>query len=160
MRDPRGKPPFDRIVSLVLLALLTQAGCLHLITSYRAQVENEILAAAKAVDQFYGELLEEDEGKRPYARFKERYVQIETDLRALVLRNEVRPLNEDSTTIVRNLLTLWTQKKDSHRQTNAYGSGSARLDRNRFATMFKYALRAETEKPRGDAEGGNNQGRR
>jgi hypothetical protein len=126
--------------------VLLTTGCVHLVAPYDAQIESETLAAARAIDRFYGDLLEEDERQRPYPRFKERYVQIETDLRALVLRNEIRPLNEDSAGIARDILALWTQKKERHRTRNGYATGAARLDRDRFVTLFKYALRAERAK--------------
>jgi hypothetical protein len=126
--------------------VLLAAGCVHLVAPYDAQIESETLAAARSLDRFYGDLLEEDERQRPYARFKERYVQIETDLRALVLRNEIRPLNEDSAGIARDILALWTQKKERHRTRNGYATGAARLDRDRFVTLFRYALRAERAK--------------
>ena len=95
-------PP--RVLAAFLFSLLSlaSAGCLQLIAPYDDQTVRDIFAAARAVDQFYGELLEAPAGKRQYALFSERYVRIESDLRALVLRNEVRPLNEDSTEIARN----------------------------------------------------------
>lgn len=136
------------LATAVLLAA-TLAGCLQLVAPYDDQTEREIFAAARTVDQFYGELLEARTDARRYAKFADRYVQVETELRALVLRNEVRPLNEDSVEIVRNILTLWTQAKDRHRTHDRYEPGAARLDRDRFARMFRYALAAERLKPGG-----------
>src|SRR6266850_8551792 len=139
-----------RIVIVALLGsllALASAGCLQLIAPYDDQTVRDIFGAARAVDQFYGELIEAPAGKRHYADFSERYVQIESELRALVLRNEVRPLNGDSTEIARNILTLWRQKKERHKLADAYLPGAAALDRDRFADMFKYAAMAEKGKP-------------
>jgi hypothetical protein len=143
-----------RVPAALGLAALLLGGCIRLIAPYDAQIESETLAAAKAVDRFYADLLEEDENQRPYARFRERYVQVETDLRALVLRNEVRPLNTESAGIARDLLTLWGQKKELHRTRNGYRTGAARLDRDRFADLFKYALRAEKAKAESEPAAG------
>ncbi len=140
--------------SLLLLTLAAPA-CLRLIAPYDEQTQQAIFSAARAVDQLYGELLETDPGKRRYAKFSERYVQIDTELRALVLRNEVRPLNQDSTDIARDILKLWEEKKEQHRRTDGYSDGAARLDRARFARMFKYAAKAEGARPdEGQAESG------
>jgi hypothetical protein len=131
------------------LLALGSTGCLQLIAPYDDQTVRDIFAAARAVDQFYGELLEAPAGKRQYALFSERYVRIESELRSLVLRNEVRPLNEDSTEIARNILALWQQKKERHMKTDSYQTGAANLDRERFADLFKYAVMAEKGKPGG-----------
>jgi hypothetical protein len=139
--------------SLFSLLALASAGCLQLIAPYDDQTVRDIFAAARAVDQFYGELLEAPAGKRQYALFSERYVQIESDLRALVLRNEVRPLNEESTEIAGNILTLWRRKKERHKLADTYLPGAAALDRDRFADMFKYAAMAEKGKPGGEEPG-------
>jgi hypothetical protein len=131
--------------SLLLAALL--AGCVRLIAGFDEQTRNEILADARLVDRFYGELLETDEAKRPYVASAPRYVQVETELRALVLRNEARPLNQDSTDIARKILLLWQQTKDLHKRRDGYPGGSARLDRESFGRLFLYALTAEQAKP-------------
>ena len=145
-----------RAISILAVAALplSLGACVHLIAPYDDLTQQAIFAAARGVDQFYGELLEADAGKRPYAKFAERYVQIDTDLRALLLRNEVRPLNEDSTNIARTLLTLWEEKKEQHRRRDGYPDGVATLDRARFARLFKYAARAERAKPDEDGDGG------
>ena len=137
----------------VLLVAAALAGCLQLVAPYDDQTGREIFAAARSVDQFYGELLEARTDARRYAKVADRYVQIETELRAVVLRNEVRPLNEDSVEIARNILTLWIQAKDRHRTQDGYEPGAARLDRDRFARMFRYALSAERLKPGGEGAG-------
>lgn len=145
------------VALLAIAALALPWGCVHLIAPYDEQTQQAIFAAARAVDQFYAEMLETDPGKRPYSRFSERYVQVGTELRALLLRNEVRPLNDDSTSIARTLVSLWEEKKEGHRKRDAYPDGAARLDRDRFARLFKYAARAEALKG-DDAAGGPDDG--
>src|SRR5258706_4389413 len=136
----------------VLLALMTAPGCFRLIAPYDEQTQQAIFAAARAVDQFYGDLLEAAPATRAYAKYSGRYVQIDTDLRALVLRNEVRPLNQDSTGIARDIQKLWEEKQDQHRRTDGYPDGVARLDRARFTRLFRYAAAAERAKPAGDPD--------
>lgn len=146
MRHVSHIPGSRRLHGTLLLAALL-AGCVRLIAGFDEQTRNEILADARAVDRFYGDLLETDAAKRPYPASAPRYVQIETDLRALVLRNEARPLNQDSTDIARKTLLLWQQTKDLHKKRDGYPDGSARLDRESFGRLFLYALTAEQAKP-------------
>ena len=138
------------IAAIALLLVATLPGCLQLVAPYDDQTERETFTAARAVDLFYGEILEARPDARSYAKFSERYVQLEAELRGLVLRNEVRPLNEDSVEIARNILTLWQQAKDRHQKSDGYENGAARLDRDRFARLFRYALTAERSKPGGE----------
>ncbi len=145
------------IVAIALLLGASLPACLHLVAPYDDQTERETFAAARAVDLFYGGILEARSDARRYAKFSDRYVQVEAELRGLVLRNEVRPLNEDSVEIAHNILTLWQQAKDRHQKSDGYENGAARLDRDRFARLFRYALAAERAKPGGDGaadEGG------
>ena len=65
---------------VALAAALGAAACLQLIAPYDEQTERETFAAARAIDQFYGELLEARPDARRYAKFSERYVAIESDL--------------------------------------------------------------------------------
>jgi|WetSurMetagenome_2_1015567.scaffolds.fasta_scaffold377684_2 hypothetical protein len=141
------------IVALQVFLMCLSAGCsIRLVSGYDAATEEEIFKCAKMIDQFYGKLIETDANKRQYAAFADQYVTIETELRSLVLRNKVRSLNEDSTLIAENILKLWVEYRDLHKEKNAYSDGNAGLDRDRFARMFSYAARAEGAKKPGASD--------
>lgn len=137
-----------RIFPIFFVLALIASGCgLSLVAQYDAATEEAIFKCAKMVDQFYGDLLEKDEDQRRYADFADRYVTVETEIKALMLRNKVRSLNEDSTKITENILKLWIEAKNQHKTANTYSTANARLDRDRFTRMFAYAVRAEKAKP-------------
>jgi predicted secreted Zn-dependent protease len=98
------------------------------------------------VDQFYGALLERQQDQRPYAQFSSQYVEIESELRSLVTRNQVRPLNQESTKISQTILDLWQKYKAAHQKTNGYTTAIATLHRNRFTRLFNAAASAEEAK--------------
>ena len=100
----------------------------------------------KKVDRFYGDVLETKSTDRPYQKFSERYVEIETDIRSLVTRNRARALNEESTQISEIMLKLWVKYKDNHKLKDTYSDGNAKLDRNRFIRLFSSAASAEVAK--------------
>ena len=131
----------------VLGLLLILSGCTHRYIDAHDPVTFEAtLESARQVDLFYGELLATDPEARPYSAFARRYAEIEARLNSLLLRNKVRPYNEDSTEIVERILGLWQKYQGRHQKKGTYKSGSAKLDRKRMARMFAYAVRAEGAK--------------
>jgi hypothetical protein len=140
-------------IALVICVLIITGCGLRLVSRYDDNTQEQIFGCAKLVDQFYLELLEVDEAKRQYAKFADRYVAVEAEMNALVFRNKVRSLNEDSVDIAEGILKLWKKYKDRHKDKDTYSAGNVKLDQNRFARMFAYAARAEgAKKPSEGAE--------
>ncbi len=136
-----------RIFLQFVLALIIIGGCsLQLISPYDADTQRSTFECAKMVDQFYGKILETDAQNRQYTKFADQYTTIESELRSLVLRNKVRKLNEDSVNISQQILALWQKYKARHKTDDTYSTGNAELDRDRFARLFAYAVRAEDAK--------------
>ena len=136
-----------RLVLLTLL-LVTAAACsgVKFVADYDAATFEEILKTGKLVDRFYGDMLEAPEAQRTYATYSARYVEVETDIRSLLTRNQVRAKNTESIKINETILTLWMKYKDNHQKTDAYRTGVARLDRGRFFRLFAAAADAEAAK--------------
>ena len=131
----------------LLAAALVMGGCqIKLVADYDQPTYEEILRLGKKVDQFYGALLERPEGQRAYAQFSPQYVEIESDLRSLVTRNQSRPLNKESTKISETILELWQKYKAAHQKNDGYKTALANLDRKRFTRLFNAAASAEIAK--------------
>jgi hypothetical protein len=132
---------------LAFLFVLGSGACsVKLIADYDSNTFEEILKVSKKIDQFYGNLLETSEGDRKYLKYAAQYVEIETDIRSLVTRNQARPLNIESTKISETILTLWIKYKQLHQEKDGYSSGTAKLDRTRFVRLFNAASAAEEAK--------------
>ncbi|MBL6996653.1 hypothetical protein [Desulfobacula sp.] len=131
---------------IILILFFIQGCSLRLITKYDEKTEEAIFVSTRMVDQFYGNLFETDEEKRQYAKYSEKYVEVEAQLNELVLRNKVRVLNKDSTDIAESILELWRKYKARHKEKDTYKTGVARLDKKRFERIFSYAVRAEGAK--------------
>lgn len=130
----------------LVVALATTACSIKLVADYDATAFEEILAVGKKVDKFYGTLLETRANERPYAKFANDYVSMETDIRSMLVRNQARALNSESTQISEIILKLMTKYKDRHRARDTYTDGNAKLDRNRFTRLFASAASAEEAK--------------
>jgi hypothetical protein len=134
------------IIPLILCLTLLCGCAVRFVADFDSKTEDAIFEAAKRVDQFYGKLLETPEAARSYEAFAEQYALIEADLSSLVLRNKVRQFNEDSTEIAEKILSFWQKYRGLHKERNAYSSGNAELDRDRFRRLFAYLARAEGAK--------------
>jgi len=131
----------------IIIVGLTFVGCsIKFVADYDATTFEEIIKIGKKVDRFYGDLLEAPANSRQYQKYSDEYVEIETDLRSLVIRNKARELNAESTEISEIILKLWMKYKANHAARDGYADGVARLDRGSFTRLFTSAADAETAK--------------
>ncbi len=135
----------------LLLSLALAAGCtVEYVAERDRAVEEELLRLATEVDRFWVELLDTPAEERGYAAFRDDYNRIESDLRALVLRNEIRPLNAASTEQAELLVAQWQDSRELHRDDDTYGEFRAKRHRDQFARMFRAMARGEQAKQGGD----------
>lgn len=142
------KPIYKRpLFSLFVLCIMFQAGCtVKYVAAYDEGVRDQIYELAEKVDKFWGVLLEIPEEYRNYDQFREQYVEIETELRMLLLRNEARPGNEESAEQSRILLELWIEDKEIHRDDDGFSNFLANRHRRQFTEVFTAMARAEEVK--------------
>jgi len=134
------------IFAVITIIFLVTSCQLKLVSDYDAGVAEAIMEMAKTVDYFYGKILESEESARPYSEYSEDYLNIEIELRALVMRNKIRPLNEESTKISETILEKWTKYRDAHKEKDTYKSVLAKLHRERFTKLFTAMSIAEEAK--------------
>lgn len=104
---------------LFLLFFALFNGCaVKLVADYDAQMSKEIIRISKEVDLFYGQMIEMEPEKRTYSAFKETWLKIEVDLRALILQNKARQKNEESIAIIETTLEKWLKYKAKHKQNS------------------------------------------
>ena len=132
---------------LSLLLLASVIGCtVRYVAEYDASIKDEIVHIAKKVDLFYGRLLDTSPSERQYQKYKDDYLKIEADLRALELRNEIRTFNKESTKQTKIALDLWLEDKDSHKKDNTVDDATLKLHRKQFARVFVAMAKGEEAK--------------
>ena len=132
---------------VVLIIGVLLGGCsIKFVADYDSTTFEEILKVGKKVDRFYGDLLETPASNRQYQKYADRYVEMETDLRSLYMRDKARTLNKESTEISEIILNLWLKYKNNHAAKDGYSDGNAKLDRARFTRLFVSAADAEASK--------------
>ena len=136
-------------LSLITLAsvLVFLQGCtIKMVSDYDAEAAKEIINVSKQVDQFYGSLIETKESERSYNTFKEKYIEIEVNIRALIIRNKTRPLNDESISIAETTLEKWLKYKEKHKTNDNYKTSLASNHRKRFTRLFTAMSVAEEAK--------------
>lgn len=134
------------ILGLLMLALSVPGCTVRYVADYDAEVKAEILRIAREVDLFWGRLLDTPSGERQYANFQADYNRIESDLRNLVMRNEIRPLNRLSTEQSQIALDLWIGDKSSHKENDTISDFIARRHRQQFVRVFVAMAKGEMAK--------------
>ncbi len=134
-------------LGLLVTLLLNVTGCaVKFVSDYDPAVKEEIIRVAKEVDQFWGALLDTDRAQRSYDNFAEQYNQIESDIRALVMRNEIRLNNAESTRQAQIALELWSEDRALHKQNNNFSDFEAKNHRRQFTRLFTTMAKAEEAK--------------
>jgi len=134
------------IVVALFAVILIQGCAIQLVPDYKANVAQEIINVSKKVDIFYGKLIETSDSERNYANFKDKYIRIEADLRALIVQNKARPLNDESISIAETTLNKWLKYKKKHKENDSYKVTLAKNHRKRFTRLFTAMSIAEEAK--------------
>ena len=132
---------------LLAMVMALAGGCtVQYVAEYDASIKEEIVEVAKKVDLFWGELLDVDESQRTYDRFKMKYNEIETDIRALVMKNEIRPLNSESTKQAQLALELWAEDRANHKEKDTISDFIAKRHRRQYTQVFTAMAKGEEAK--------------
>ena len=129
------------------LTLILLNGCgVKLVADYDAASYDSILSTAKQVDTFYVKLLVTPENEREYKKFVGQYITIEVEIRSLIMRSKIHPLNQESTGIAEIILAKWLKYKAAHEKQNTYKSALVQLHWQRFTRLFTAMAIAEEAK--------------
>jgi hypothetical protein len=132
---------------LVTFCFLLQTGCTYrFVADYNSSLSEETIRVAKKVDYFYANLLNTPDSLRTFDRSSQVYTEIEVDINSILMRNKIRPLNEESVKIIENTVSLWQKYKNRHKDENTYKGSLLELHRERLARMFMAMFNAEESK--------------
>ena len=144
-----------RTIGALLGFVVLLHGCaIHMVADHDQKSEDRLIASYEKICRFYDDLTSCAPQARSYAAFTERYAEIETDLRVLLLSQRVRAKNEESVEIITNILDAWTSTRGRHqrysgepeRADNPYPDSAIHLDRAQFDAHFEAAVVAEQAK--------------
>jgi hypothetical protein len=133
-------------VFLLALFVFFNSCTVQYVAAYDENIKNEIIRIAGEVEMFYAELLETEITDRTYDNFKDKYLAIEVGLRTLLLKNKIRPLNEESTKQTEIALQLWLDDKEKHKTNNAVNNFIVNSHRSQFQRIFIAMAKGEAIK--------------
>ncbi len=138
---------FSKFILFFFISLFVFSGCtVKYVADYDASIKEETLQIAKKVDLFWGTLIDTEKGQREYSHFKNEYNEIESDIRILKLKNNIRAFNHISTRQVSVALDLWIEDKKSHKKKNSFSNFLAKRHRQQFIRLFTAIAKGEEEK--------------
>jgi uncharacterized protein related to proFAR isomerase len=136
--------PTKLIFVLFIAGLLSNSGCaIRYVADYDASIKEEIVQVAKEIDLFWGKLLDMNASERTYSKFKDQYVQVETDIRALVMKNEIRTFNKESTKQANIALDLWVEDREIHKKNDTFSDFEAKRHRKQYIRVFTALAKGE-----------------
>ena len=125
---------------VVILISAFQISCrVTFVAPYDASVSQQIEDISRKVDKFYITMQEkttEEENQREYSRFVDDYIDIEVELNALRKKNQIRPLNKESTQNCEIALETWIKYRDKHKQDNTISDIDIDLNREFLSDLF------------------------
>jgi hypothetical protein len=146
------------LIFIITLSLIISGCAVKYVADYDASVQEEIFQIAKKVDLFWGALLDMEKSKRVYEKFKDQYNQIETDIRGLVMKHEVRALNKESTKQANIALSLWIEDRNIHKEKNTFSDFEAKSHREQYTRVFTAMAKGEGIKPKENSNSNDSKG--
>jgi len=135
------------LFTLSLLAVLGTSSCrVQLLPSHDFALQEEITTLAKTVDRFYLQMLESDSTGRSFSANVSEYIHIETELRSILNKNRIKPLNQNAVEINEITLKTWIKEKEKHRTAQILSPGLIKLNSMTFQDFFYAMLVAEEAK--------------
>jgi len=113
------------------------------VPAYDAAIEEQIVNTAKLNDRLYLQMKEETGSNRTYNKYSGKYLDIESEINSILLKNQARKQSHDLIVIINNLKTLFTQFKEKHKQDNTVGDADIKLNQLQIAAAWKALLVAE-----------------
>jgi len=148
----------SRSIFFLFLMLGMLSGCtVKYVAEYDSSIKEETVQIAKKVDLFWGKLIDTPVDDRKYDAFKDQYNEIETDIRGLLIKNQIRELNKVSTRQVNNLLDLWIEDKDIHKSSDTFSDFEAKRHRKQFVRVFIAIAKGEEVKKMGASSSESNE---
>ncbi|NQY38058.1 MAG: hypothetical protein HRT37_24540 [Alteromonadaceae bacterium] len=135
----------QNLLFAILLTLL--CGCqLTQVATYDPQIRNLLVRSSVEVERFWQDMMLVPGEERQYKHFLKQYKGIEFELAVLLKLNQMRPLNDESTTQAQILLELWQEYMSTHTRTNKFKDFLIKQRITQYQRVFNALLVAEEAK--------------
>lgn len=134
--------------TVFVLVLLVLSGCaqVKLVADYDKDVLADTFDLAKRVDLFWANYIEATGEDRKYETIKDEIIGIEVDINSLLLKNEARDENRQTTAQVENVKDLWGRTAGLIKSQGSISNTSAKAYRLQMSDAIKYIVTGEEAK--------------
>ncbi len=135
---------YQRLLAVILPVLLLCACTSSWLASHDSRSEQMMQELAAQVDGFY--LRMQYQKERPFSRFQQQYLDIEVQLSALKLAQQMRANNELTLKQVEAALTLWQKDLQAHKKADSLSDFIVQRRRAGWQRLFLALLTGEQAK--------------
>jgi uncharacterized protein YcfL len=134
--------------AVLLLALFVLSGCASVkyVADYDKAVLEGTFSLAKQVDTFWANYLVASGDDRKYESVKKEIIDIEVNMNSLLLKNEARDTNKQTTKQIENIIFIWGNTAGLIKSQGSISNSSAKTYRSQIADAFKYVVTGEEAK--------------
>ena len=134
--------------AVFILVLFALSGCaqVQLVADYDKELQNDTFVLAKRVDLFWANYIDAVGKAREYNAIKKEMIAIEVEMNSLLLKNQARAINRESTKQVGNLIKTWTEVSKLIKTQGSISNSSAKASRLQLADIMKYIVIGEKAK--------------
>lgn len=127
--------------SLILVPAIFFAGCrVSFVPAYDAALQIQIENAAKATDMMYLQLMSSPDSLKNYNHYLDDYLNIETDINSILLKNEVRPNATDIVASIKILKDYFIKAKEDHAKRGVISNAEALIYNEQLKALWKPVL--------------------
>ena len=132
-----------KILLLPFLIICLLACKATFVPPYDASIEAQISKTARLTDALYLQMLDVKETDRKYEKYTAKYLDIQVDINALVLKTQVRDHNTNLLVMVQNLQKMFVQFKDDHKTKGVLSDADVQLNMMQVNAVWAPLLLAE-----------------
>jgi hypothetical protein len=132
---------------LAALLLFLNACAINQISNYDQKSMDQMELVAMKVDRFFVGLSYTPKSERKYQKYASNYLDIEVELNALKLRQQVRATNDLTLKQVEIAQMLWSEDRKSHQKKDTISDFIIKRHRQQFNRVFLAMIKGEESKP-------------
>lgn len=127
--------------SLIFVPVIFFAGCrVALVPAYDAALQTQIENTAKATDMMYLQLMSSPDSLKNFRNYLNDYLNIETNINSILLKNEVRLNAADIVASIKILKDYFIKAKEDHAKRGVISNAEALIYNEQLKALWKPVL--------------------
>ncbi|MGI8950264.1 MAG: hypothetical protein ACR2FN_01635 [Chitinophagaceae bacterium] len=125
----------------ILLLFISAISCkVALVPEYNADLETQISNDAKMTDMLYLEMMDASADKKNYSLYADKYINIETEINSILLKNEARAKAGDIVASVEKLRDYFVKAKEDHKKRDTLSNAEFLIYNEQLKAFWKPIL--------------------